>query len=71
MQAVFQARKQVHPIERDELDRITDIWIDAALRLEEKDLKTMARLVRSQARHHGGGESTLPAPAAQVLAATA
>lgn len=49
-QAVFGARQHVHPIEREELDRITDIWVDAALRLEDKDLKMMGRIVRSQMR---------------------
>ena len=50
IQAVYQARKQVQPIEREELDRVVDVWVDAALRLEDKDLKMMERLVRSQVR---------------------
>jgi DSF synthase len=49
-QAVFQARKCVHPIDREELDRVADVWVDAALRLEDKDLKMMSRIVRSQER---------------------
>jgi DSF synthase len=58
-QALFQARKRVDPIERNELDRVVEVWVDAALRLEEKDLKMMERLVRSQVRRVG--DST-PAP---------
>jgi DSF synthase len=49
-QAVMAARQHVHPIERTELDRITDIWVDAALRLEDRDLKMINRIVRSQLR---------------------
>jgi DSF synthase len=53
-QAVYQARQHVQPIEREELDRITDIWVDAALRLEDRDLKMMSRIVRSQMRRMDG-----------------
>jgi DSF synthase len=49
-QAVFAARQCVQPVTRDELDAIADIWVDAALRLEDKDLKMMGRIVRSQQR---------------------
>ncbi len=49
-QAVIQARDHVSPIERTELDRIVDIWVDAALRLDERDIKMMNRIVRSQMR---------------------
>src|SRR5690606_16149379 len=37
-QAVLNARQCVHPITRDELDKIVELWVDAALRLEERDL---------------------------------
>jgi DSF synthase len=50
MQAVYQARQCVQPITREELDSVVDLWVDAALRLEERDLRMMGRLVRSQAR---------------------
>lgn len=49
-QAVLRARTLVHPITRQELDSITDVWVDAAFQLAEKDLRMMARLVRSQMR---------------------
>jgi len=50
MQAVLRARTLVHPITRQELDSITDVWVDAAFRLTEKDLRMMGRIVRSQLR---------------------
>ena len=35
---------------REELDAITDTWVDAALRLQDRDLKMMSRIVRAQMR---------------------
>ena len=49
-QAVQQAKKIVQPITRDDLDKIAELWVDAALRLDEKDIKMMHRIVRSQSR---------------------
>jgi DSF synthase len=50
MQGVYRARKIFHPIVRSELDAIAEVWVDAALRLEERDLKMMHWLVRGQQR---------------------
>lgn len=55
-QAVMRARQMVHPITREELDAVADVWVDAALRLEDKDLKMMGRIVRSQMRRMESGE---------------
>jgi DSF synthase len=69
-QAVFQARQHVHPITREELDRITDVWVDAALRLEDRDLKMMSRIVRSQMRRMDGfAADAAQAPQAALAAA--
>jgi DSF synthase len=56
MQAVYQARQLVQPITREELDGITDTWVDAALRLEDRDLKMMGRIVRAQMRRMETGD---------------
>src|SRR6266705_112805 len=48
MQAMFSCRQHLNPISYDELLKITNIWVNAALRLEDKDLKLMSRLGRSQ-----------------------
>lgn len=37
-------------LELDELNRITELWADAALQLREQDLKVMSRLVSAQVR---------------------
>ena len=50
LQAVHRARQFIHPITRQELDGVVGLWVDAALRLGERDLKMMTRLVRAQSR---------------------
>jgi hypothetical protein len=37
-------------VTREELDAITDVWVDAAFRLGDRDLKMMSRIVRAQMR---------------------
>jgi DSF synthase len=64
MQAVMRARQHVHPISRDELDAITDTWVDAALRLDDRDLRMMSRIVRAQMRRmESGAEADITAEA--------
>ena len=46
--ATYQARQTVFPVSREELMKVTKIWVDAALRLEEKDLRVMKRIVQAQ-----------------------
>ncbi len=46
--ALRAAREIAQPIVYDELIRIAEIWVDAALRLETKDLRMMERLVARQ-----------------------
>jgi DSF synthase len=50
VQATYRARKLVNPVTREELDAITDVWVDAAFRLGDRDLKMMGRIVRAQMR---------------------
>jgi len=47
-QAIQRAKQRVNPLSLDKLYEITEIWVDAALRLTERDLKIMERLVRAQ-----------------------
>jgi DSF synthase len=58
MQAVFRARQFVSPVTRAELDGIVGLWVDAALRLSERELKMMSRLARAQARRMEHNDST-------------
>jgi DSF synthase len=52
--AIAAARRRVHRIDFSELLDIVHIWVDAALRLNPRDLKLMQRLV---SRQNGLGES--------------
>ena len=46
--AIQQVRQRYNPVTYEELMDVIRIWVDAALRLNEKDLKVMDRFVRSQ-----------------------
>jgi DSF synthase len=52
----MQARKIVNPITRTELDAVAETWVDAALRLTDRDLKMMSFLVRAQVRRMECGD---------------
>jgi DSF synthase len=49
-QAFERARSEVHPVTRDELMRVVEVWAEAALRLQDRDLRMMERLVKAQQR---------------------
>ena len=46
--AFRQAQRCCNPVSYDELKEITTIWVDAALKLEKKDLRMMERLISRQ-----------------------
>lgn len=46
--AVSQAKRACQPISLGEMQTVVDIWVDAALALENRDLRMMARLARAQ-----------------------
>ena len=48
LQAIQAVRRFYSPVSYDELFGITKIWVDAALRLERKDLLKMERFVKAQ-----------------------
>jgi DSF synthase len=72
VQALFRARQFVHPITRQELDSIADLWVEAAFRLRDRDLKMMNRLVRSQVRRmesgHPVASDNIEEPATEAVA---
>ena len=61
LQAVLRARQLIHPVTREELDGIVELWVEAALRLGERDLKMMNRLNRAQMRRLESGYIADPA----------
>jgi DSF synthase len=46
--ALESVARQSNPLTKAELSRVVNIWVDAALRLSERDLRMMDRLVRAQ-----------------------
>lgn len=61
--ALRSVRDEIQPISYSELVRVTEIWVDAALRLESKDLRMMERLVSRQTGKADAAEVTLPSNA--------
>ncbi len=47
---IQRARQRINPLTYEELADVTDIWVDAALKLEPRNLRLMDRLVRAQNR---------------------
>lgn len=46
--AMQRAKLHFEPVQLSELRAIVDVWVDAAMQLESRDLRMMARLVRAQ-----------------------
>ena len=63
--AIQQVRQRLAPLEFKELEDVVMIWVDAAMRLTERDLRTMEKLVAAQSRLAKRSDSTGVAPAAQ------
>ncbi len=49
--ALCRIRERVNPMSYEELIDVTEIWVEAALKLEGRDLRMMERLARAQARN--------------------
>lgn len=67
--AMDRVRDASQPVVLGELMRITEIWVDTALQLGEKSLRTMERLVRAQVRRpaaKAAPTNIVPLPAAAL-----
>ncbi len=64
--AIARLRGMVSPVTRQELEEITDLWVDTALALEARDLRKMELLVAAQNRR-----SLRPADAKETARAIA
>lgn len=58
MRAIQEVRQLYNPITYDELMSITKVWVKAALRLTDKDIRVMERLVTAQNREKLHSNST-------------
>jgi len=63
MQAVLKVRELANPITRVTLDAIADVWVDCALRLEDRDMRMMSRVVRAQMERMDAAAAATAAPA--------
>ena len=66
MQAVFGLRQICNPIGRQELDAVAESWVDAALRLTDRDLRLMGWLMRAQQDRAADTENRAAVEAAPV-----
>jgi DSF synthase len=61
LQAVHKARNLVAPITLRELQEVTDVWVDAAMKLGPADLRKMERLAAAQDRRRSRTSSIMVA----------
>jgi DSF synthase len=54
LRALYRARRLVNTVTFEEMTRIADLWVEAALKLDEAGLRRMLRLVSAQARRVAG-----------------
>jgi DSF synthase len=48
--AVYKVRRRVNPVSLEELNDVTELWVDSALQLTDQDLRRMCRLSAAQDR---------------------
>ena len=57
--AMSAAKRELQAVKHSEMRAIVDVWVDAALRLENRDLRMMARLARAQDKYDTPREAEL------------
>ncbi len=62
--AIYKARRRVNPVTMEEMRDVADIWVDAAFRLQEHDLRRMTHLAAAQDRSRRR-TATVPSVAAE------
>jgi DSF synthase len=50
LNALARVREAMAPVTHEDLIKVVDFWVDAAMELDERDLKMMERLVKAQSR---------------------
>lgn len=63
LMSVYSARRRVNPVTLDEMMDIVDLWVDAALTLDDSMLRRMEILVRAQKRQMMLAGSSVEPPA--------
>ena len=52
MRTLYRVRRRVQNLAREEFDDVVTLWVDAALRLNTRDLRLMSHIVARQDRLH-------------------
>lgn len=60
---LFQAKQLCEPITKEQLSSLVELWVNATMQLETRDLRMMARLLRSQDRMVAGASEETGAEA--------
>ena len=60
--AMALAKREFQPVNHSEMRAVVDIWVDAALKLESRDLRMMARLARAQDKINGADDDNVVVP---------
>jgi len=50
LNALARVREAMTPVTHEDLVRVVDFWVDAAMELDERDLRMMERLIKAQTR---------------------
>jgi len=67
MQAIYDCRRHVWPVSHKELTDIAVMWVDSALKIQEKDLRMMRRLLKAQSTQHSSYRYLTPVKSVEVL----
>ncbi|MCC6378405.1 MAG: crotonase/enoyl-CoA hydratase family protein [Burkholderiales bacterium] len=59
--------REMNPLTHEELMRVVELWADAALKLSERDLRMMDRIVRAQQRRAGDDAVVLESAVSNVV----
>jgi DSF synthase len=65
-EAMRRVREQHQPVSYDELLSIAELWVDTALKLSPKDLRTVSRLIKAQDLRRPSSVSTIEAQPTQA-----
>ncbi|MFM2008434.1 MAG: hypothetical protein RIR02_384 [Pseudomonadota bacterium] len=52
LRAMYECRRHFNPVSYKEMMDITEIWVNAALKMSDKDIQIMSRIVKSQIRQN-------------------
>jgi DSF synthase len=49
-ESLFKIRRSVFPVRHEEMMKISELWVDTALRVGPRDIRLMERLIKAQER---------------------